>query len=316
MTIDEHLTHFAGRAVVDWEPHTGLPDPDHTIYRVGLSDREAAGGQRWTDKLSLLLNHPAVERLPGLVVGAWDFLGAEESSAPVVEALVAARGRLAGLRAIFLGDVISEEQEISWITQSDLSPLFNAYPLLEHVGVRGGTGLTLGSLRHAHLKSLIIQSGGLEARVVREVGAAQLPELEHLELWLGAADFGATATVEDLAPVLDGAAFPKLRYLGLRNSELGDDLAAAVAGAPVLARLRVLDLSLGTVGDAGAAALLASPATGGLERLDLHHHFCSAAMVARLVAGLEGRGVAVDAGQPQQEAGYGGQRSRYVAVGE
>ena len=81
-----------------------------------------------------------------------------------------------------------------------------------------------------------------------------------------------------------------------------------VAQAPVVEKIRVLDLSMGTLGDEGAAALLASPAVARLEKLDIHHHYCSPEMVER----LKGLGIAVDAGDPQDESEYG----RYVAVGE
>jgi hypothetical protein len=127
---------------------------------------------------------------------------------------------------------------IRW--QSDVSPLFAAYPQLEDFCVRGAVGLSLGSLKHDRLKSLNIQSGGLGANVIREVAAAELPELEHLELWLGEENYGGNATVADIAPILDGALFPKLKYLGLRDSEIADEIAGAVASAPVVERIRVL----------------------------------------------------------------------------
>jgi len=230
----------------------------------------------------------------------------------VVEALVAARDRLPNLRAIFLGDVISEECEISWIRQSDVSPLFAAYPQLEHFCVRGAEGLSLGSLKHDRLKSLTIQSGGLGANVVREVAAAELPELEHLELWLGEDNYGGNATVADLAPILDGALFPKLNYLGLCDSEFADEIARAVAAAPVVERIRVLDLSMGTMGDEGASALLASPAILRLEKLDVHHHFCSEGMTAK----LQSLGIEVDASERQEPEKDGDEVWRYVAVSE
>src|SRR5262249_57801527 len=104
------------------------------------------------------------------------------------------------------------------------------------------------------LKSLIIQSGGLGANVVREVAAADLPELEHLELWLGEENYGGDATVADLAPVLDGGLFPKLKYLGLRDSQIADQIARAVATAPVGGRSRGLHPFLGALAHESAAA--------------------------------------------------------------
>jgi hypothetical protein len=309
MSIYEHMTEFAGQPVVDWDPEAGQAIARGTAYRVAVSWEEAEDGLRWTDKLSSFLDDPAAGQMTGLVVGSWIGPEMEGDSEPVVEALVAARERLPGLRALFLGDIISEECEISWIHQTDLSPLFAAYPELEHFGVRGSDNLSLGSLRHLRLKTLILQSGGLPARVVREVAAAELLELEHLELWLGEEGYGGDSTVADLAPILSGSRFPKLRYLGLRDAEHANEIAAAVAVAPVTERLRVLDLSLGTLDDQGAMALLASPAVARLEKLDIRHHFCSDAMIEK----LKGLGIEVDAGDRQEARTY---RERYVAVGE
>jgi hypothetical protein len=311
MPIDDHLTEFAGKPVADWDPDVAIADPKGTVYRISIDYDESEEGLRWTDKFEQFLADPAAQRVTGLVVGAWGEVW-DNDSVPVVEALVAARDRLPALRSLFLGDIIGEETEISWIHQSDLSPLFAAYPALEQFGVRGVDGLSLGGLCHERLKTLIVQSGGLPVQIVREVTAAELPALERLELWLGAASYGADTTVEDLAPILAGDRFPKLTHLGLQDSELADEIAAAVARAPVLERLRVLDLSLGTLTDEGAAALLASPALARLEKLDIHHHYCSEAMVAK----LEGLGITVDTSDPQEpEEGYG-ERSLYVAVSE
>jgi hypothetical protein len=140
------------------------------------------------------------------------------------------------------------------------------------------------------------------------VSAAILPALEHLELWLGTDGYGGTVTVPDLEKILSGSLFPRLTYLGLRDSDIADAVAAAVAQSPLLERIEVLDLSMGTLGDEGVEALLASPALTRLKKLDIHHHYCSLEMVAR----LEGIGIEVDASEREDEGQYG----RYVAVGE
>jgi hypothetical protein len=311
MSIYEHVTQLAGKPVIDWEPDTPLSEPEAVVYRISLSYDEAEEGAHWTDKLADFLDQPGCDRVTGLIVGAWEEVW-ETVPAAIVAALVAARDPLPALRALFFGEIVSEECEISWIHQTDLSPLFDAYPLLEQFTVRGAEGLSLGTLRHERLKALTLQSGGLPASVVREVAAAELPQLEHLELWLGEDQYGADFTLADLAPILSGDRFPRLRYLGLRDSDQADDIAAAVAAAPVLDRARVLDLSLGTLTDAGAAALLTSPAAARLEKLDIHHHFCSEAMVTKLQA----LGVPIDASERQDPHRYGSESHLYVAVGE
>jgi hypothetical protein len=311
MSIYEHTASFAGKPVFEWDPKKGVEDPAGRCYRVGLSWDDGEKGESWTDRFSRFLQDPRSSEVTALVVGSWCGMHGD-NSAPIVEALVSARDRLPRLTAIFLGDIISEENEISWITQSDVSPLFGAYPALKHFRVRGSGDLSFGRLRHARLKELAVESGGLDREIVHEVLSAELPELEHLELWLGDSGYGADATVEDLAPVLSGERFPKLRYLGLRDSEITDEICAVLANAAILGRIRVLDLSLGTLSDEGAAALLTAPDIRKLEKLDIHHHYCSDEMVQR----LKGLGIEVDAGEKQEPDEWDGEEHRYVAVSE
>jgi hypothetical protein len=88
----------------------------------------------------------------------------------------------------------------------------------------------------------------------------------------------------------------RLSSLGLRNSEIADELAVYLAQQPWLAGLHTLDLSMGTLGDRGAEALCASPYVGSLRVLDLRHHYISEALVQRL-RGLPRR-LRIDRGQP------------------
>ena len=310
MTIGEHILEWAGKPVVDWEAGTPLSDPEGVNYRISVTYEEE-GRVRWTDKLGQFLDDPAADRVTGIVVGPWEEV-TTESAERVVEALVAARDRLPALTALFFGDITYEESEISWINQSDVSPLVHAYPQLEHFAVRGGQGLTLGTLRHDRLKTLVVQAGGLPRTVTREILTASLPQLEHLEIWLGTEDYGGDTTVDDLAPLLAGTLFPKLRYLGLCDSELADEIAIALEDAPILERIKVLDLSLGTLSDTGAAALLANPAVARLEKLDVHHHYLSEEMAAKLQA----LPITVDVSDPQEADVYDGEEHRYVAVSE
>jgi uncharacterized protein (TIGR02996 family) len=301
---DDQASHMA---FADYLTEQGEPGPA-VVYRVNSQDYEEPA------QLAAFLADPAVSTVRGLVVGyCWDFEG---DSSGAVEDLVAARNKLLNLQALFLGEMTYEQQEISWIQQSDLTPLFKAYPRLEHFSARGGGGLRLGKLKHEHLKSLTFEASNLPREVVRAVGASDLPALEHLEVWLGTSTYGADTTVADLKGILDGKGLPALRYLGLRNSEIADDVAKALAKAPVLERLKVLDLSLGTLSDKGAQALLAIPALAKLEKLDIHHHYVSPKVVGQLKA----LGIEVDAGDPQEadiegdedeEASY-----RYVAHSE
>lgn len=310
MAIYQLKTDLNGEFLRTWSPKQVGYSPDCSAYRLRLSYEEADAGERWVDRFASFLDDAETDKVTGLVVGAWsDIFDSTDEVDNIVQALVVARERLTNLNAIFFGDVVAEECEISWMQLGDLSPLFNAYPNLTYFGVRGANGLSLGSLRHEKLQTLVVESGGLEAQVVREVMGAHLPALEHLELWLGDDNYGATAEVDDLKPLFTGDLFPQLKYLGLRDSYIADDIAVAIAHTPVVKQIESLDLSLGTLGDRGAAALLESPAVAQLKRLDLHYHFCSEEMMERLQA----LGIEVNLSEPQ---GDEDEDDRYVAVGE
>ncbi|OQD56046.1 cytoplasmic protein [Streptomyces phaeoluteigriseus] len=292
-----------------------LPEPDAFAWRIsgGVYDAE----EEWTQAFARFCEAVDTTRVRALIVGAWEEAYDSDPSS-VVAALVAARERFPALRALFVGDMVVEECEISWINQTDLTPLLVAYPDLEEFGVRGGSGLRFPALEHRALRRLTMEAGGLPAEVVRGVGASDLPALEHLDLWLGTPDYGGDSEAADLEPILSGARLPRLRHLALRNSEMQDAVAAAVASAPVVARLEVLDLSMGILTDEGAAALLAGQPLTHLKKLDLHHHYLSEALQDRIRRTIETEGVEVDLDRDDadEEQEDDGTVWRYVAVGE
>ncbi len=310
MSIWEHVGEFAGLPVRDFVPGEGLTDPAGTAYRLSVDHANADGESMFEHFWGLSPDDPACGQIVALVIGDWHQIDNETGAADVIAALAAARDRLPALRALFIGDITSDEFEISWIRQADVTPILTAYPALENLRIRGGEGLALGPVRHDGLRALVIESGGLPASVVRSVCAAEFPNLEHLELWLGSEDYGGDATPQDLAPILSGAVFPRLKYLGLRDCEWADALAAALADAPVLRRIETLDLSLGTLGDEGAVALLSGGNLSGLKRLDIHHHYVS----DEVLDGLKGTGVELNAEDPQDPSENDGYR--YIAVSE
>src|SRR5262249_42122158 len=144
----------------------------------------------FAELLDLFLEQHGGKKLTALVLGAWDYdqmcdsLG-DSGAAEVVEAMVANRARMPNLRRLFVGDITSEECEISWIGYRDISPLLPAFKKLEEFRIRGAANLTFGTIKHSGLRIFSIESGGLPAELLAEVWAAKLPKLEHLELWLG-----------------------------------------------------------------------------------------------------------------------------------
>ncbi|MEU3464814.1 STM4015 family protein [Streptomyces sp. NPDC006733] len=297
-------------------PASGLPAADSVAWGLECG---YGSGFTFPELWHAFLETVEAERVTALVIGAW-WEGDYTSLRPVVELIAADAARLPRLRALFLADVEGESCEISWLLMADITPVLEAFPLLEELGVRGGnTGedaLILAPVRHTALRVLRFESGGLPGGVVRSVAASDLPALEHLELWLGVEEYGGDAAVADLAPVLAGGRFPALRHLGLQNSELQNEIAAAVAAAPVVAQLTSLDLSMGTLTDEGAAALLGGQPLTHLARLDLSHHYLSDAVMERVSSELGASGVEVDVSEQESAEEYEDEEWRYVAVSE
>jgi hypothetical protein len=250
-----------------------------------------------------------------IVIGPWNE-PYDNDSAVIVRHLADARDRLTGLRAVFIGDLEMEEAEISWIEQSDVTPVLDAYPLLEEFGVRGGTGLRFPAVRHQNLRTLRIEAGGLPADVVRGIAASELPALASLEIWLGVLDYGGDATVADLAPILSGGQFPALRHLAVRNSEIQDEIAAALASSPLVAQLTSLDLSLGVLTDTGLLALLDGQPLTHLTRLNLRHNFVTEPVADRCRSALEASGVEIDLSEHGDSWERDGIVHRFTAIGE
>lgn len=300
----EHLTSFYGKQVVDFPVGGALADPATTVprLRVDFEVEETA-----TTLLAEVLAQPKADQLTALVIGAWSGALYDDPPSEIIEALVAAADQLPNLRALVIGDITYEENEVSWIHQCEVSALWAAFPRLEVLHIRGSQGLSLGRPSHAALKTLIIECGGLPANVLHELSQASFPSLEHLELYLGTERYGWNGTIADVQALLQANRFPKLRYLGLRDSEIADEVAQAVAQASLPANLEVLDLSLGTLGDAGAEALLAAPFIKKLKKLDLHYHYFSDGMKQQLAA----LPIEVDLDEEQGE-----NDDRYVSVGE
>ncbi|MGW1547387.1 STM4015 family protein [Streptomyces sp. NPDC002346] len=290
MTDIDHPETFHGLPVLTLPgpglPHTvPLPAADAVAWRL---ESAWQGSLTFATLWQHFLDTVDTTQVRALLIGPW-WQEEYEPFAPVVDLLAGHADLFPSLRAPFLADVVSEECELSWLEMADITPVLEAFGQVQELTVRGcgepiagKQTLDLRPVRHEALTSLRFESGGLPSAVVRAVGASELPALERLELWLGVAEYGGAATVEDLTPLLSGAAFPNLRHLGLQNSEIQDEIAAAVASAPVVAQLESLSLAMGTLGDLGAEALLAGQPLTHLTSLDLHHHYISDPWLDRL----------------------------------
>lgn len=319
MDYGDHLTELHRLPVFDFplpDEDPRLPEPEAAAWRISYNPYEDESDEDFEGRFERFLTTVAPARVRALIIGQWGE-AYDEDSAVIVDLLVAAKDRLTSLEAVFIGDLEPEDAEISWIQQSDVTPVLDAYPGLRELGIRGGSGLRFPATEHQHLRRLRFETGGLPGEVVRGVSGSRLPALEHLEMWFGVDEYGGDATVGDLVPLLSGGRFPALRHLGLTNSEFQDEIAAAVASAPVLAQLDSLDLSMGVLTDDGAAALLDGQPLTHLKRLDLDHNYFSESMEQRLRDALEPSGVEVALSEKGHEYEWeDGEVQRYTAVAE
>lgn len=310
MPVSKIEPKFFGLKKVDYVPNQPLKAG--TVPRLVTHEYRESQFLNTKDTWASLRKDAKASSLTAIVIGPYNESYDDDASATIKELTSAASKKVfTSLRAVFLGDITFEEQEISWIHVGNPGKILDAYPELEQLRVRGTESFKFKCAPHDGLKTLIIESGGLNKGVVKAISTTAFANLEHLELWLGSDDYGGNHKLDDLMPILSGRLFPKLRHLGLRNCEYTDQIAVALADAPVLSQITSLDLSMGTLGDDGANALIASPLFAKLERVDLSHHYMSPS-VAKKIAAVGPEVVAKD----RQEQDDGEEGARYIQVAE
>lgn len=153
--------------------------------------------------------------------------------------------------------------DISRAPLGDLGGLGVLYPRLEDVVLKGTGDVRLQPLALPNARRFALRTSSLRRETLRSILEANWPALEELELWFGAADYGADCTVEDLQSLFRGDALPKLRTLRLMNAEITDELCRPLLTSRLLPRLEALDFALGTLSAEGAGILIEGRAALG-----------------------------------------------------
>ena len=231
-----------------------------------------------------VLADPDLPDLDELVIGCWGE-SYDNSVQSLLDEFTAQAGKLQNIKSLFIGDMDYEECEVSWIEQGSYEQLLAALPGLERLMIKGSVGLSLGKIRHAALQEIEIICGGLPKNVLHELAESELPALTKLNLYLGVEDYGFDGDIEDVKVLLRSPLMRQLTYLGLGDSEIQDEVVAAVLAVLPLERLQVLDFSNGTLTDQGGQLLLdAQDKLKNLQKIDLTYHFLSDEMMERLKA--------------------------------
>lgn len=270
----EHAKVFANRQVEDFDINKGIVDPVNTAYAFRYDEWEDEGKPLLETQLKRLLEDSQVDKVEALIFGMYTDVFQIEQSEYIIQFLVNNKNSLKNLKAVFIGDIHSGEWEISWINQSDVTPILDDYPNLEVLQIRGGEGgVPFTPIQHDKLRSLIIESSGINKNNLQSICNLKLPALEHLELWLGTPNYYGNSSIEDIKPILFDNLFPHLIYLGLRNSVYINEIVSVLIDAPILNSISVLDLSMGNLTDEGAQMLLNCSAISQLKILNISDNY-------------------------------------------
>lgn len=257
----------------------------------------------------------ADQELPGLdelVIGCWGESW-ENDAQVIIDGIVENKDKFSGITSLFVGDMDFEECEVSWIEQADYSAIWAAMPQLEKLTIKGSTNLLLGNIQHERLKKLEIICGGLPKDVLASIGAAKLPSLETLSLYIGVEDYGFDGTIDDIKAMLDKSDFPKLKELGILDSEIQDEVAEVVADCKYMGQIASLDLSCGTLTDKGGQVLLEKlPSFENIKEVNLEYHYMSDDMMKKLT----GLNANVNVDDKQEDDEYDGEIYRYPMLTE
>ncbi len=306
MTIGENEAFFNGLEIKIYSEKEGISQPDKYAYKLMVDYEDEEKGLTIAGKFNKLIQDSNISDLQALVIGSWEE-AFDTSPDDLFASIIDNADKLQNLKALFIGEMTFEECEMSWINQGNYTEILNSFKGLEVLRIRGANGLKLGAVNHRSLKKLIIESGGLDNEVIKDLIKSNIPSLKHLELWLGVEDYGFEGDLEILKPLFDNP-FPNITYLGIKNSEIVDDIAPYLADHAILEQIDTLDLSLGTMTDKGGKALLNGSKVNLLKKLDLQHHFMSDGMMKE----LSDSGINVDVSRQQKDE----DDWRYVYVSE
>jgi len=268
-----------------------------------------------------LFESPLCAALEELRIGVfrWDY---NDTDVPATIKEAGKHAWAKDLQRLHLGDV-SGDIDMDHHVIGDVGKLIskhfpNLVWLKLHSGSQSWNGgketFGIGGFELPKLKELIIETCAMSRKRMKGFTAAKLPQLERLELWFGAKDREGTAKIADVMPVFDGKLFPKLRHLGLRNTELDVDIARMLPASTIAKQLESLDLSMGTLNDSEAGELAEGAAKfPKLKTLCVDDTYVTATGAKVLKVAF--KGVKISAKDPKEPYDFAPE-DRYVSVSE
>ncbi len=244
-----------------------LPPKMGTVtWRHGLwSTLHLQNELEWTESFDILrfvkavFSSPLCAALEELKLGILQWENSEQN---VVLAEAGKHAWAKDLLRLRLGDVGDARVDMDHHSVGDVGKAITKhFPNLQSLFMRSGdvygsnSLFGIAGLDLPKLKELTIETCAMSRKRMKSLAAAKLPALERLIIWFGERERGANATLADVMPVWDGKLFPRLRHLGLCNTELVLDFIRLLPEGKIAKQLVSLDLSKGTLGDDGIPEL-------------------------------------------------------------
>lgn len=245
------------------------------IYDEGLSIE---------DLIEKMLNDEELETLDEVIIGKWDEL--LEDTQKLVDDIIKNKFKFKNIKSFFIGDIAYDEFDMYCIEQGNYEEFLKTFNDLEYLKIQGSNELKFGKINNQNLKSLEIICCGLSCNVIEEISKAELPKLEKLNLYIGLENsgYGFDGDIENIKELINSLSnFKSLKYLGINNSKIQDDIVKEVLQNNIVEQLEVLDFSNGTLSDEGGQLILDNKEKfKNLKYLDLHYHFLSDEMIKKL----------------------------------
>jgi predicted DNA-binding WGR domain protein len=202
------------------------------------------------------------------------------------------------------------EYQVSWTKLGNLQKLYPQLQKLESLSLHVGA-MNLGEIDLPSLRKLEIKTGGFTKKNLQSVGEASLPSLASMVLYFGTDEYGCDCKAKDVKAFLDGVNVPKLKRLGLCNSEFADELPAILLASKLLPKIKHLDLSMGALSDEGAQVLLDEKrAFSHLESINLEKNYLSEIMCEQLRVAFDSINVTEQGSEDEDD------EERYVQIAE
>ncbi|EFC43212.1 BRCT domain-containing protein [Naegleria gruberi] len=200
--------------------------------------------------------------------------------------------KLQQINSINLLNVDEEDNDVCYIQQDDMTSVFNSLPKLSFWRSKGGENLNISAqFSHINLKSLVLISASLSTDFLTNLFNAYLPNLTHLELFIGLSVDGCNDEFMKNSKLLskdEKGIFPSLTYLGLRNFEFLNQCTKTIFESAISKRVHIIDFSLSNLNDKGVNEFVELLESGiesdylHLQILDLSHCFVSNKVRSRL----------------------------------